>query len=203
MQHDSDQSRTMPRLQRGSSLRAPIALLPFLLAAMGPSLGGCRGSGTGTPKAKRDWAASPAVVTVSGATEIYAVGDLHGDLNVAARLLSSVGLISTSTPFHWTGGTKVVVVLGDVIDKGTGALPIIDLLSTLETEARAAGGQVIVTLGNHEAEFLADPTDSKSLVFQTELMAKSLDPERIAAGDTKYGTWLLQRQGSPRVERGR
>ena len=80
-----------------------------------------------------------------------------------------------------------------MIDKGTGALPIIDLLSSLEPEARAAGGQVIVTLGNHEAEFLADPTDSKSLVFQTELMAKGLDPERIAAGETKYGAWLLTR----------
>jgi hypothetical protein len=193
MKPDRDESTATFRLPRRRCARPAAALLPLFLAVSGTVLAGCKGSGTGTPKVKRDWTAYPAVATVSGATEIYAVGDLHGDVGVTARLLSGVGLISTSTPFHWTGGTKVVVVLGDVIDKGTSALPIIDLLSTLETEARAAGGQLIVTMGNHEAEFLADPTDSKSLVFQTELMTRGLDPERIAAGDTKYGSWLLTR----------
>lgn len=175
---------------RRASARSRATLACVLTGLL---LAGCKGSGAGQSKPRRDWTAHPAVAVVSGATEIYAVGDLHGDLNVTARLLSAVGLISTTTPFHWTGGNKLLVVLGDVIDKGTAALAIIDLLSTIEPEARAAGGQVIVTLGNHEAEFLADPSDSKSLVFQTELMAKGLDPERVAAGETKYGAWLLNR----------
>lgn len=161
------------------------------LAMATAALSGCRGSNAA--KQSRDWTAFPAVATAPDAAEIYAVGDLHGDVTVTASLLSSLGLISASTPFHWTGGDKVLVIVGDIIDKGTTALPIIDLLSTIEPEARAAGGQVIVTLGNHEAEFLGDPSDSKSLVFQTELMARNLDPERVAAGDGKYGTWLTTR----------
>lgn len=189
----SDEPVTTPSHPDARSRRTRVRIQAGLLLVVASALlGGCKGGG-GQTKPRRDWSAHPAIATVSGATEIYAVGDLHGDLNVTARLLSAVGLISTTTPFHWTGGTKILVVLGDVIDKGTGALPIIDLLSSLEGEAREAGGQVIVTLGNHEAEFLADPTDAKSLVFQTELMARGLDPERIAAGDTKYGTWLLNR----------
>jgi hypothetical protein len=155
------------------------------------AVSGCRGSSA--PKQNRDWTAFPAIATAPDATEIYAVGDLHGDVTVTASLLSALGLISPSTPFHWTGADKVLVVVGDVIDKGDTALPVIDLLSTIEAEARAAGGRVIVTLGNHEAEFLGDPSDSKSLVFQTELTSRNLDPERIAAGEGKYGAWLTTR----------
>lgn len=169
------------------------ALLALAGALAASTVFGCKGAGSDPGKPRRDWTTYPAIATVSGATEINAVGDLHGDLTVTIRLLTAAGLISSSTPFHWTGGTKVLVVLGDVIDKGMNGLAIIDLLSSIEPEARAAGGQVIVTLGNHEAEFLADPSDSKTLVFQTELMNKGLDPERVAAGETKYGAWLTTR----------
>ncbi|MBC8131852.1 MAG: metallophosphoesterase [Deltaproteobacteria bacterium] len=130
---------------------------------------------------------------MTGAPAIDALGDVHGDVAATARILSAAGLITTSTPFHWTGGNRILVVTGDVIDKGTAALPIIDLLITLESEASAAGGRVVVTLGNHEAEFLADPTDSKSDVFQAELQSRNLDPKKVAAGDTTYGAWLLTR----------
>ncbi len=150
-------------------------------------------SGCGKSAPARDWAASPAVVTLAGTQEIDAVGDLHGDILVTARLLAAAGLITPSTPFHWLGGSRVLVITGDVIDKGTSALPIIDLLISLEPEARVAGGRVVVTLGNHESEFLADPVGSKSGEFRTELLNRGLDPGRVAAGASPYGAWLLSR----------
>lgn len=154
---------------------------------------GC-GASSNTPAVpSRNWTDAPAVVTLTGTTEIDVVGDLHGDNVVAATLLSAAGLITTSTPFHWKGGSRVLVVTGDVIDKGTFSLPIIDLLTTIEAEAQAAGGRVIVTLGNHEAEFLADPTGSKSKEFQAELTRQGLDPKKVATGTPPYGAWLLSR----------
>ncbi len=68
-----------------------------------------------------------------------------------------------------------------------------DLLIDLEAQARSAGGALVVTLGNHEAEFLADPTDAKSREFQAELARLSLDPAKVAAGETRYGAWLNSR----------
>jgi hypothetical protein len=164
----------------------------IIACALLAALGGCKRSagnadGGGYP---RDWAAHPPVVVVTGAPEIDALSDLHGDPEVTFHLLASTGLITTTAPMAWAGGKKVLVVVGDVIDKGTSALPIIDLLMTLEPQARAAGGRVVVTLGNHEAEFLADPTGSKSAVFQAELMKAGLDPVAVAAGDGPYGAWL-------------
>jgi Calcineurin-like phosphoesterase len=151
------------------------------------------GCGKAATSSGRDWVASPAVFTAAGTDEIDAVGDLHGDVLVTSRVLSAAGLITASTPFHWIGGTRILIVTGDVIDKGTAALPIIDLFIKIEPEARAAGGHVVVTLGNHEAEFLADPTGPKSADFQAELTNRRLDPKQVAAGDSPYGAWLLAR----------
>jgi hypothetical protein len=47
-----------------------------------------------------------------------------------------------------------------MIDKGPDAPDVVRFLSALQTSAASAGGRVIVTMGNHEAEFLAAPTNS-------------------------------------------
>ncbi len=151
---------------------------------------GASSPGDGGVTYKRDWAAHPAVVTLAAAKDIVALGDVHGDADVAFHLLAAAGLITTTAPARWSGGATILVVTGDVIDKGSAALPVIELLRALEPEARAAGGRVIVTLGNHEAEFLAAPSDAKTAVFQAELRAAGLDPLAVAAGQTEPGAWL-------------
>jgi hypothetical protein len=145
------------------------------------------------PSLMRDWASHPAIFTQTGAREIDVLGDLHGDLGAAVRILAAAGLVTPVSPFHWTGATATLVVVGDVIDKGMMATALIDLFMSLEDEARAAGGRVVVTLGNHEAEFLAEPTASKSSVFQAELRLLGLDPVKVATGASRYGVWLLTR----------
>lgn len=168
-------------------------LLRTLLLAVFVFSAGCDAKPGPEPPVPRDWNAHPAVVTMNGTHEIDALGDIHGDVEVAIRVLSSAGLITSAAPFRWTGGSTTLIVLGDVIDKGDRALPTIDLLITLETQAREVGGAVVVTLGNHEAEFLADPSSSKSAAFQAELLAAGFDPVDVAAGTSIYGTWLLNR----------
>jgi hypothetical protein len=170
----------------------------FGLAAVAALFSAC-GSEASAPS--RDWDKFPAVAVVTGASEIDVVGDLHGDFEVTTRLLSSAGLITSTAPRQWTGGTRVLVITGDVIDKGTAATQIIDLLLSLEPEAEAAGGKLIVTLGNHEAEFVANPDDDKVKEFREELaLTKSLNPKEVAAGKTKYGAWLLSRPVAAQVD---
>ena len=138
----------------------------------------------------RDWVAAPALYARTGVKAIDVLGDVHGDPEAAVEILAAAGLVGAAPPHRWTGGARILVVTGDVIDKGTRATKAIDLLAALEREARAAGGDVVVTLGNHEAEFLADPMGQKSRAFQAELMSIGLDPARVAAGETRYGEWL-------------
>jgi hypothetical protein len=169
--------------------RAWLSLLGLGLCDCGPGGAAPREGGV----AGRDWQQDPAVFTLTGTKEIDVLGDLHGDPSVTERVLIAAGLITDTAPYSWAGGSKVLVVTGDVIDKGAAATPIIDLLIALAPEARVAGGRVVVTLGNHEAEFVADPTQDKSTEFRDELSSLGIDPIAVASGQTKYGAWLATR----------
>jgi len=85
----------------------------------------------------------------SGEQRIVAVGDLHGDYDAWLEIARASG-VSTDGK-HWTGGRSMLVQLGDIVDRGADSLKIIRHLQALEKEAPAAGGKVVVLLGNHEA----------------------------------------------------
>ena len=73
---------------------------------------------------------------------------------------------------------------------------VLRLMRALQTSAQNAGGQVIVTLGNHEAEFLAGGgKNTKGADFENELIALAIDPESVASGTDAegLGRWLRTR----------
>jgi hypothetical protein len=145
----------------------------------------------------RDWSAHPAIVEVDDADEIYALSDPHGGAKELAALLAANHLIAGT---DWKGGTAILVVAGDLIDKGPDSLGVIDLLRALEPKAKAKGGRVIVTMGNHEAEFLADPQNKKATStgddaegIDGQLAAKKIAPADVARGADAdgRGRWLI------------
>lgn len=80
---------------------------------------------------------------------LVAIGDLHGDLEATRRVLRLVGAIDAED--RWIGGSLVVVQTGDQLDRGDDERAILELLTRIEGEARAAGGALHVLNGNHEA----------------------------------------------------
>lgn len=119
-----------------------------------------------TGQVSRDWKTYPAILKLTTMEDIYAIGDAHGDPNRLANVLLSAGLISalpeTPDQVKWKGGKATLVVTGDMIDKWTESIAVIALLRALQSDAVKHGGQVIITMGNHEAEFLAAPTGKKN-----------------------------------------
>jgi hypothetical protein len=135
----------------------------------------------------RDWMKAPAIVELDTAGDIYVVGDVHGDYDRLVTLLAA-GKVIDKAPDHseqvrWSAGQSVLVCTGDLIDKGHHSLKVIALFRALEKDAARAGGRVIVLMGNHEAEFLADPDDDdKALEFIKELHKHDINPADVAAG---------------------
>ena len=80
---------------------------------------------------------------------IVAVGDLHGDYSAWRDIARAAGIVSAKG--RWIGGETTLVQTGDIADRGPKTLAIIRDIRRLEREARAAGGRVIVLVGNHEA----------------------------------------------------
>jgi hypothetical protein len=104
----------------------------------------------------------------------------------------------------WTGGHAVLVVTGDMIDKGPSSLEVLDLIRALEQSASMAGGRVIALVGNHEAEFFADPENSKACAadgVNTQLRSLGVDPYAIASGRDPRGAWLRNQAFGARVGR--
>jgi hypothetical protein len=79
---------------------------------------------------------------------IVAVGDIHGDYKAFIEILKGTGLLDDG--INWTGGKAHLVQIGDVLDRGPDAKKILDLLMKLEKEAKEAGGEAHMLIGNHE-----------------------------------------------------
>ncbi len=160
--------------------------------------------------ASRDWSMHPAIVEVDRTPDrVFAVSDVHGSVETFASLLAQWGVVSdgaTDAP-TWTAGGATLVVVGDVINKTRGgSLPTIDYLRGLENAASRAGGRVIVTMGNHEGEFLADPQGrraARDTGIDPELTQAGYRPADVARGRDAHGRgqWLRDRPIAARIGR--
>jgi len=81
-------------------------------------------------------------------SRIVAVGDLHGDIENAQKVLEMAGVVDSNG--RWSGGVDVFVQTGDIIDRGDDTIQLFDWMEELRSQALGAGGQVLSHLGNHE-----------------------------------------------------
>lgn len=79
---------------------------------------------------------------------LVAVGDLHGDVAHAQKVLRMANVIDDTSA--WIAGTDILVQTGDIVDRGTYALDIYRMMRNLREQASAHGGGVVSILGNHE-----------------------------------------------------
>ena len=162
----------------------------------------------------RDFGKHPAIVEFDDGDHIFALSDAHGGYETLLTLLAANHLIDRADADpakpKWTGGAATLVIAGDLIDKGAKSLEVIDLVRSLESQAPHAGGRVVATMGNHEAEFLLDPKNHKATSTGTdatgideELAAQSIDPKDLAAGKDAdgRGRWLASLPLGVRVKK--
>jgi hypothetical protein len=85
---------------------------------------------------------------IGDVARVVAVGDVHGGYDNFVSVLRMAGLVDKKA--HWSGGEAHLVQNGDLLDRGTEARRVLDLMIRLEKEAKNAGGRVHALLGNHE-----------------------------------------------------
>lgn len=163
----------------------------------------CGSLANGAPKAARDWTKHPAVIQVDTTEDVFAVGDAHADPDRLVGVLVAAKIIDAKpkefNEVKWAAGRSVLVMTGDMIDKWHNSLGVIELLRALQTSAAASGGQVIITMGNHEAEFLADPHGDKTKEFGDELKAAGLKRNDVANCEGDLGKFLCELPIAARV----
>ncbi len=86
-------------------------------------------------------------------TRIYAIGDIHGRLDLLDELLHNIAHDATSAPKR-----RVLVTLGDLIDRGADSPGVVERLMNLRTEPPFDDFELHFLKGNHEQlleQFLA------------------------------------------------
>lgn len=133
---------------------------PPSASSAGPEVAGAYGQVVGGTVASKPAVPTESVLPAShmevsspsqwtGVERVVAVGDLHGDYEQFTAVLRSAGVIDGQG--NWAGGRTHLVQTGDVVDQGPDSRRIMDLLMSLETQAKAPGGMVHCLNGNHEA----------------------------------------------------
>ena len=84
----------------------------------------------------------------AAAKRVVAVADIHGDLDALVAILQRAQVLDAAG--KWAGGATTLVQLGDMIDRGPKSRAVLDLLMTLQKDARRTDGRVVIVLGNHE-----------------------------------------------------
>lgn len=79
---------------------------------------------------------------------IFVIGDIHGRYSALVNLLKNNKIIGTD--LEWIFGDGQLVLLGDVFDRGGKVTEVLWFLYELQIQARDAGGNVHLLLGNHE-----------------------------------------------------
>jgi len=99
-------------------------------------------------------------------SRVVAIGDIHGDFDALNGILKNAGIIDTSG--RWTASDATLVQVGDFTDRGPRVRAVMDLLMDLERQASAAGGRVVVLLGNHEVmNLLGDGRYITPAIYET------------------------------------
>lgn len=124
-------------------------------------------------------------------TRWAAVSDIHGQATAFLALLRAQKIVGAAN--QWSFGDGVLVINGDVFDRGPQQTEALWAIYRLAQEAAAAGGSVQLVLGNHENMVLRGDLRYQPAKYLAvaKLLFRSV-PELYGA-DTELGRWLRSR----------
>ena len=124
--------------------------------------------------------------------KLFAISDVEGNFNTVTGMLKQQKVIDAQ--LHWQYGKGHLVFIGDVFDRGNHVTELLWLIYRLEGEARAAGGEVHMLLGNHEIMVLQNDlryAEKKYVTFDGLLQKQQgLRYVDLLREDSELGRWL-------------
>jgi len=125
------------------------------------------------------------------APKLAALSDIHGQFHLLQELLRQHGVIDAQQ--NWQFGDGHLVIAGDVMDRGPAVTEILWFLYQLEQQARAAGGQLHLLLGNHETMVLRGDLRYLHDKYRRVEQVLGSSYQQLYSADTVLGDWLRSR----------
>ena len=156
-----------------SRLVSVLLLLPLLLAS--------------SPLCADAVVASAAAGEVAG--RVVVVSDVHGDIDALRESLMLANV--TDAAGAWVGGQDTLVQLGDLVDRGPFSDLCVEFMVRLKAEARRAGGEAVLLIGNHEVMAVQGVAEYVNDWELTRLGGYGARGELFAPSG-RYGRMILQ-----------
>jgi len=135
-------------------------------------------------------AARPAVVRFT-AKKIAAFSDIHGQFGLMTQLLQANRIIDDKG--QWQFGDGHLVLTGDVFDRGPQVTEALWMLYALEAQAKKAGGDVHLLLGNHETMALSNDLRYVNPKYLEVARRFNKTYPELFSNDSVLGQWLRSR----------
>jgi len=127
-------------------------------------------------------------LTIPKPEKLFAISDLEGEFDFMVKLLKANGVIDNS--LNWSYGSGHLVLIGDMVDRGTNVVPLLWLIYKLEAEANLAEGHVHFILGNHERYLLDGRTKSVANKYYGTYRTSGMSQRELWSENTELGRWL-------------
>ncbi|MBK8024101.1 MAG: serine/threonine protein phosphatase [Chloroflexi bacterium] len=129
----------------------------------------------------------------------YIIGDIHGQLDHAHRLLQEAKLADTGGA--WIGGDSVLWFIGDLVDRGPDGIGVVDLVMRLQSQAPSVGGSVHCLLGNHEIQLLAAHRFVRDSYFVNAWRRNGGQDSDIARLTQRHVVWMRNLPAMARLDK--
>ncbi|MGI2259094.1 metallophosphoesterase [Shewanella sp. GXUN23E] len=119
---------------------------------------------------------------------IVALSDVHGQYDVLLHLLRNQGVVDQHN--NWALGKAHLVITGDMFDRGPQVNEVLWLVYQLDKQARDAGGQLHLLMGNHEQMVLKGDLRYVNPRYQVAETLIGRNYDALYGTDTELGQWL-------------
>lgn len=120
--------------------------------------------------------------------KFFMTADIEGNIEALVFMLIQAEVMDEN--YNWTYGTGHLYYLGDIFDRGEYVAESLWLLYHLENQARIAGGDVHLILGNHDLmNMYGDFRYMNARYFETQTLRNKTFKEMYSK-DTVLGKWL-------------
>ena len=119
--------------------------------------------------------------------KLLAISDLEGQYENTVEFLRNNQVVDEKGAWIWGKGHLVLV--GDLVDRGTQVTEVMWLVRRLEREAKKAGGAVHYVLGNHEAMVMAGDTRYVNLKYFVTCNRLETHYSNLFSENSDIGRW--------------
>ncbi len=129
--------------------------------------------------------------------QILAISDIEGNYYAFTQLLIGNGVVDES--LNWTFGTNHLVLVGDMVDRGSYVTQVLWLIYKMDKDAEKAGGRVHYILGNHDIMCMTG--DGRYADEKYIKMAQKLDLEykELYGENSEIGRWMRTKNAIEKI----